>query len=287
MNKCAFVIPLHHTHFDYGYYIYYYLLDKNADVYFVFTDDKDKDIFMSNINDKVNYFVLSDLCDIEIVKQNNSYITMKKIFALSKLYDKYDYISCIDSEIKFIGNNDFYNVMKNIVDTKIICCSKLNTNEEHTIKIIKSSLTNLTDKSYHETLQSLSQNFTLYTWWFNLPVYDCKNTEHFLKWINFNDGNLEKFNWFIFDNIIYNFYCILFHNYELKLITNCCYSSLEYCMSFIVENIDKNVCKLYWVSNICYHQNKIYYETNNFQIVYHVDRWHDLKPTLQDNKYID
>jgi hypothetical protein len=58
-------------------------------------------------------------------------------------------------------------------------------------------------------------------------------------------------------------------------------------MSFIVENIDKNVCKLYWVSNICYHQNKIYYETNNFQIVYHVDRWHDLKPTLQDNKYID
>ena len=55
------------------------------------------------------------------------------MFALSILKDKYDYISCIDSEIKFINdNNDYYNIMKNIVNSKIICRGKLHETAKYT-----------------------------------------------------------------------------------------------------------------------------------------------------------
>jgi len=290
MNKCAFVVPLHPKHFDYGYYIFHYLLNKNVDLYFVFTNTTEKDNFLSKINtdisEKVNFLLLIDFADISIVQKTNSFVSIKKLFALSKLKEKYHYISCIDSEIKFINDtNDYYNIMKNIVDNKTICGGKLKSNI-HTINIVRESLIKLTDNRYHDQLKSLSQDYRIYTWWCNLPVYDCKIADEFLKWINFSNNNLERFCWNIFDDMLYNFFCILFYNYKLKIIENC-YHSLEFASSNLVEYVDKNLCKLYWVNNLAFSENKIYYEKNNFQIVFHLDRWDAIKPILENNKYIN
>jgi len=276
MNKCAFVIPLHPKHFNYGYSIFNYLYDKNVDLYFIFTNNIDKDNFLLKINNdklaKVNFLILTDFTDSRIIEQNNSFVPIKKLFALSRLHEKYDYISCIDSEIKFISDtNDYYNIMKNIVNAKIICGGKLDINAGE-INIVRDSLTRLVDIQYHNTLKSLSHDYRIYTWWCNLPVYDCKISKEFLKWINFNNNNLSRFNWNIFDDMLYNFFCILFYNYQFKLIDNC-FHSLEFSNSDMIEYVDKNLCKLYWVNNNAYNQNKIYYEQNNFQIVFHLDRW--------------
>jgi len=276
MNKCAFVIPLHPKHFHYGYYIFNYLNNKNnTDLYFVFTNISEKDDFLSKINDndsnKVKFLLLTDFVDIKIVERTNSFVSIKKLFALLMLKDKYDYISCIDSEIKFINNtNDYYNIMKNIVNTKIICGGKL---DEHAGEknIVRNSLNKLTDEKYHPNLKTLSQDYRIYTWWCNLPVYDCKISGEFLEWINFSNNNLERFCWEIFDDILYNFFCILFHNYKFKLIENC-FHSLEFANTTLVEDVNKNICKLYWVNNYAYCQNKTYYEENNFEIVFHLDR---------------
>lgn len=278
INKCAFVIPLHPKHFDYGYYIFYYLLNKNVDLYFVFTDNNEKDDFLQKIknensdNNEVKYLILTDFTELEVVKRTNSFVSIKKWFALSILYKKYDYISCIDSEIKFLGENtDFYNIMKTIVDNKIICGGKLNKNSDFEINIVRDSLIKLTDEIFHEPLKQISHDYLIYTWWCNLPVYDCKISEQFLEWIHFSNNSLERFCWNIFDDMTYNFFCILCHNYQFKIIKNCSHS-LEFSNSTLVEHVDKNICKLYWVNNNAYKQNKIYYETNNFQIVFHLDR---------------
>ena len=65
---------------------------------------------------------------------------------------------------------------------------------------------------------------------------------------------------------------MLFHNYHFELIDNC-FHSLEFANTHIVEHVDQTICKLYWVNNYAYCQNKTYYEQNNFQIVFHLDRW--------------
>ena len=56
---------------------------------------------------------------------------------------------------------------------------------------------------FHTILQS-------YTWWSNLPVYDCKIANQFLKWINFSNNNLSIFCWNIFDDMVYNFFVFYF-----------------------------------------------------------------------------
>jgi hypothetical protein len=247
----------------------------------VFTNNTDKDKFISKLNPEIfnyneiniYYLILSNFTNIDIVEKNNSFICIKKLYALFVLYEKYDYISCIDSEIKFIGNDDYYNTMKNIVDSKIICGGKLPDHSHYPEKkIVQDSLTLLTHPKYHESLKLISHDYKLYTWWSNLPVYDCKIAKEFLEYIDFNNTNLDRFCYNVFDDMTYNFFCILLQNYEFKLIPHCIHS-LEFSHTDLVEYVDNTLCKLYWVNNFAYSQNKSYYENNGFKIVYHLDRW--------------
>ena len=272
MNKCAFVVPLHPKHYNYGYYIFNELLNADVDLYFVFTDHNDKELFLSKIQNHINFLVLSDFVNIEIVQKTNSFVSIKKLFALLSLYEKYDYISCIDSEIKFINKSlNYYDIMSQIVKNKVICCGKLHKHVGE-INIVRDSLTILTNPIHHEKLREISQDFTAYTWWCNLPVYDCKIANQFLKWINFSNNNLEIFCWNVFDDMTYNFFCILFDNYELKFIDNC-YHSLEFANTDLIQYANENLTKLYWVNNRAYSQNQDYYHNNNFLIAFHLDRF--------------
>ena len=54
-------------------------------------------------------------------------------------------------------------------------------------KIIKSSLTDIVPQNDIEELKRLSHNYSIYTWWSNLPVYDCSKASAFLDWIQFNN----------------------------------------------------------------------------------------------------
>jgi hypothetical protein len=104
-----------------------------------------------------------------------------------------------------------------------------------------------------------------------MPVYTCKIINHFLTWIKFSASNLNRFSWYTFDDMLYNYFCVLFYKYKLKLIPNCIHS-LEFADSLVVEYVDKNLSKLYWVNKNAYNQNKEYYNTSNFYIVFHLDR---------------
>ena len=59
---------------------------------------------------------------------------------------------------------------------------------------------------YQQKLRDISENYTIYTWWSNIPVYDCKKSKHFLDFINFKNNNLNRFNWNIFDDMLYNYF---------------------------------------------------------------------------------
>ena len=273
MNKCAFVIPLHPKHFYYGYYIINELINTDVDLYFIFTNLQDKNLFEQKLSKTtvLNFLLLDTFTNLSIVEQTNSFVSIKKLFALSILYKKYDYISCIDSEIKFINKNNFYDMMKNIVDNKIICGGKIKLNMLFEKDIIYNSLIKITDVLFHNKLKNISQDFTIYTWWSNLPVYDCKIAHEFLQWIDFSNTKLERFCWHVFDDMLYNYFCVLLHNYKLEIIPNCNHS-LELSSTQVIEHVNNNICKLYWVNKHAYSQNINYYHNNNFNIVFHLDR---------------
>jgi hypothetical protein len=274
-NKCAFCVPLHPKHYDYGYKILKQLQNKDADLYFIFTTQKDKNDFEMNIqnNYKYNYLILTDFTELEKLNDNNSWVSVKKIYALSELHTKYDYISCIDSEVMFINTTNFYNVMKNITNNKkIIGGNVSNSKNKDYIKIIKNSLTNIVPYEDVDKLKQISNDYTIYTWWSNLPVYDCKKAKEFLQWINFNNTYfLDKINWYVFDDLLYNYFLILKYDFELIIIPEL-NSSLEYANNNIIQKIDKTICKLYWVNYSVYKKDIEYYKNNDFILVYHLDR---------------
>jgi hypothetical protein len=270
-NKCAFCIPLHPKHFNYGYEIEEALNGTDADLYFIFTDEDEKDSFYKGTANS-NYLILSDFVYIRRLNKNRSWVSVKKLYALSKLYNRYEYISCIDSEVMFL-NNRFYKTMKNTSNSKIICGGDISdsANEDYS-KIMRESLTNIVPVNDKDRLKYLSKNYSIYTWWSNLPVYDCKKASGFLEWIQFNNTNfIDKITWYVFDDIVYNYYVILKYNYELVVIPDI-NSSLEYAPNEILQQVDTTTCKLYWVNYSEYIKDKKYYKNNDFIIAYHLDR---------------
>jgi hypothetical protein len=277
-NKCAFCIPLHPKHFNFAYEILQQLnKNSDADIYFIFTTKKEMNTFKLNIpNTELLYYkslVLDDFTQSKKLDENRSWVSVKKLYALSVLYKKYKYISCIDSEVMFIKKNNFYNVMNNIANNKIIIGGDItNSNNKDYKKIIKSSLTYIVPLNDIDKLKELSHNYTIYTWWSNLPVYDCSKAADFLDWIEFNNNSfLDKINWFVFDDLLYNYYLILKHNFKLAIIPEL-KASLEYGDHNIIQNVNNNICKIYWVNYSIYTKNTEYYDNQDFILVYHLDR---------------
>jgi len=267
MNKCAFCIPLHPKHYEYAKYIAKEINNSDADLYFIFTDQKDKDQF--ECDSKYGSLILTDFTDLAVVEKTESFITIKKYYALSCLKKKYEYIACIDAEVKFIKTDGFYSIMRDVAESKTLFGSFLDT-DNHGRTIVYKSLMSITPPEDHNNLAEISRLYSVYTWWSNLPVYKSRHMDHFLSWIHFDNSTLERFNWSVFDHMLYNFYCVLFHNYTIKL-SDKCKTSFEFLDSKTLEYVDSRV-KLYWVNKKAYDENPEYYNKRNFFIIYHCDR---------------
>ena len=255
-NKCAFVIPLHPKHFD---YVRQYKTLKDVDIYLVFSHERDRYQFSQQQQRSYFSLVIPPLMEHTCL-QTKSFATMKKFYALGQLYNKYDYIACIDAEVIFLQTDGFYDMMKSVATSKKIYGG--DSTSEYNRKIIFESLTRLTPVKDHEQLAKLSNNFTMYTWWSNVPVYDCANVGHFLEWID-----LTNVNWYVFDNLLYNYFCLLFYGYELVVVPNL-QDSLENAESETIEFVNDGT--IYWVNANAYFENQQYYK--DFFIVFHLDR---------------
>ncbi len=274
-NKCAFAIPIHPKHYEYGKKIVQELSnnDCDADLYFIFTNETDKNNF-KYFDTKTKSILLTDYLNddqLKIVEKNRSWVSIKKLIALHVLNEDYDYITCIDSEILFLKNNNFYEMMKNTYDQKKILGTFVNRDGE--INIIKTSAITKNNEDQDE-IKKMTKDYTIYTWWNNIPVYKSTDIDHFFDFIGFDvnqlDDFLNKIDFFYFENLSYNYYCLLKNNFEI-ILDQSIHISLEYANSKIIENINEHVLKVYWVPNKAYKQNNDYYKNNDFYIVYHLD----------------
>lgn len=261
--SCAIVIPLHPKHFHFGRMISKTKPD-DVDIYFVFTTRSDADLIKCP---NIRYLILTDFTDdVALIENFKSIVSIKKLYALKHLYKQYDYICCIDSEISFLKTTGYYDMMANVAKNKKVYGGLVADDGER--KIVYNSLMKITPQKDHEKLNTISRNFLIYTWWSNVPVYDCKNVANYFEWINFD---VREFNWFIFDDLLYNYFCILFCNYELVVVPNLQHS-LELAPSEKIEYVNNEIGKLYWVNGRAFAKNKKYYLENDFYIVFHLDR---------------
>ena len=267
INNVAFLIPIYPPHYHYLYDIINKLKDNNIkiDIILIFSSDSDYNEFLMKYD--IQHIIVPEPINTQ------SIITFKKFFALKELItSKYDYFICCDSEIDIIPENftneNINNKIEQIFNNKLIYAGQ---NTDIHIYRINSISANLFP-SYYEKLKTITNNFTLYFWYSDLPVYRKSDLADFFSIIDYNNIIWEHF-----DYIIYQYYLIL--NYDFNVINTTPITNTNWSFERLYTTDINILNKLYelkygfsWNTRMLYDINKDYIDFHKGFIIYNLDR---------------
>jgi len=272
MDSLALIIPIHPKHYNF----IYNLIDttnqnpkNNIDIFLIFSDEQDYSMF--NKKDFIKKIILPPNI------KNNSIVTYKKFYALENLKNeaKYDYFIVCDAEITIIPENfnrtNILNKINKIYENKFIYGGGGNNNEGIN-KIIKDSASIFINNNDLNKLKNITNNFTLYYWWSDLPVYKREYLTDF-----FNKICYDNINWHHFDNKIYLNYLILYHNFDIlnlsKLINhNFSLESYNTINKECLTILKNNNYGFSWATLNFFNNHKDFLIKEGCFLLYHLDR---------------
>jgi hypothetical protein len=263
----ALVIPIHPKHYN----VIYDLIDKMfenknvMDIFLVFSSDEDYDKFERK--DKVNKIVLLPGHKTDCI------VTYKKFFALEQLRNnnEYDYFIVCDAEISIIPENfNESNILKKI---EKIYKNKIIYGGGRPLHPVTQACAKLFDgKGEFEKLKNITENFTLFYWWSDVPIYKREHLDDFFSKIDYKD-----IDWFYFDHVIYLNYLILYYNFSILNITPFLKidQSLESYFTQDIKMLEYLKEKNYgfsWISPKLFNFHKEYLLNEGTFLLYHLDR---------------
>jgi hypothetical protein len=268
IDNIAFLIPIHPPHYHFMYNLINKCRNNNieVDIFLVFSNNTDYDNF--NMKNEIKP-IICDSCNTK------SITTYKKFFGLNQLANsKYDYIICCDSEVDILCHNFTNEVVNNKIQN-IFNNKKIYAGDSSGVwvtRIIETSA-NLFPKKKYDFLRNITKNFTMYFWWSDLPVYRRADITPFFNMMNSYDNII----WEHFDYIIYQYYLIIYHKFEIintTPITN---------ISWSLENLDTDNIDILnkladinygfsWNTKKMYELNKNFIESQKGFLIYHLDR---------------
>lgn len=200
MNKVCFLMPIYPNHYVFAKnFINSFLandLDKQADLAFIFSNKKDRDLF-----NKINGSGYFKEIILDKSYKDSAIVNIKKFYGLYKLQDLYEYIIIIDAETEIIKNVNVYEICKKFYKNKALYGNK--TIRDFT-KIHNESLAILKDYMDTTKLENLKHYF-----WFNQPcIYKTNFVKDFFHLTKLNE-DLNRLTWESFDYIVFGFYLML------------------------------------------------------------------------------
>lgn len=147
----------------------------------------------------------------ESVPDDNSVIEYKRLYGLKQMINtKYDYIISCVSETDIVPENFTKdNMTKKIND---IFINKRLYGVNMGFKDIMSACANVFTGEEHEKIQTATNHLTLYTYFYDVPVYKREHIQNFLETIKYDT---LKLTWFNFDNLMYDYYLVSTHNFKI------------------------------------------------------------------------
>jgi hypothetical protein len=267
INKVAFVIPIHPKHYDiiYNFINKMHENGKKIDIFLVFSSYKDYKNFEKK--DKILKIILNKSYKEEGI------ITYKKFYALEQLRNnsEYEYFIVCDAEISIIPENfnegNILQKIEKIFENKTIYAGRSKCSF---FDKITTDSANLFDEQ--EKLKNITNNFTLYYWWSDLPMYKREHLTHFFGKIDYS--NID---WFQFDHVVYLNYLILYHKFDILNTTpllNHEHSLESYHTQDekMLDVLKENKYGFSWATPKLFHANKEYFLKEGTFLLYHLDR---------------
>ena len=272
----AFLIPVHPPKYTHVYDMINSFITNNIcmDVYIVFSNIEDYDMFL--MKDYIKPIIVSGSLN------NKSIITFKKFYGLKHLSNSsYEYIIVCDSETAIISENftaeNITEKLSNIFINKKIYAGDISHLDDLSTKLyltnITTSCASLFSDSEYEHLRKITNNFNLYFWWSDIPVYKREHLASFFNKIDYT--NIEYAH---FDHVIYQLYMILTENFQIVDTTPITHTQwslemLNTCDLDILSKLLKLDYGFGWVTKKMYTlRNYNFLMINKTLLIYHLDR---------------
>lgn len=279
-NRTALIVPIHDAYFVYGINFLFQSVGADYDVVFVFSTDADRLQFreMHQASPFLSYssIVLSDYFSgsaLSVVADRRTWPTVKKFLALSLTHQFYDYLLCVDAETFVLNPTGWTKASEEIVSAARWYGGGLTAAHTNERQIMYSSSVILAPAEERENISSVSGNWSIYTWWWDLPVYSAKSVPGFLEWIGWDTSLqfVERLVHSVFDHITYQFYMVLHGGFSFTLVGGVTHS-LEFCNANIVSRVHQQINPMKWTNAFAYTQDPAFFKQNDYLALYHIDR---------------
>ena len=157
--------------------------------------------------------------DILLFEKTRSIINVKKLFAIMHEYKNYEGLVCTDDELEFFKKFSGVSVIEKFIKSSSFPATNMSkvTSKDNIIEKVISECTKiLKNEVDRKKIVELTQHFQLFSWFSDVPYYDCKHMPEFFSKYGLTDySSLNKISFFTFEHILYQFYCLLnnTHNY--------------------------------------------------------------------------
>lgn len=228
MKKLGWIVPSHKPRKSY--------IEKLIESFSNFSSDTDLIViwtYRSDVNEddkirkmcelhSIKFLFLEDFysnADILLFEKTRSIINIKKLFGIMHEYQNYEGLVCTDDELEFYKKFSGTNVVEKFTKSSSFPATNMTKvrSKDNIIEKVISECTKILENEFdRKRIIEVTQQFQLFSWFTDVPYYDCKHIpEFFLKYGFTNYSSLNKVSFFTFEHILYQFYCILnnTHNY--------------------------------------------------------------------------
>jgi len=212
ISNTAFLIPVHPPKYTYLYDLINSFINNeiSIDLYIVFSNSADFEMFL--MKDYIKPIILSGIINTKNI------VVFKKFYGLKQLSkSSYDYIIVCDSETAIIPENftseNITTKLSNIFANKKIYAGDVSQRDDQNRQVVVNitrSCASLFPDSEYEHIRNITNNFNLYFWWSDIPVYKRENLDSFFNKIDYTD-----IEWPHFDYVIYQLYMILTEDFQI------------------------------------------------------------------------
>jgi hypothetical protein len=197
------------------------------------------------------------------------YVTSKKLFALKEMIDKFDYAICMDIDIEIINPHLFLDACETLVNKKIINSMYPISGYFHSLnlKAIEFLFEN------REIPIEIRNKSNSYFWFSEIPIYDMKVVPEFLNFLNTQNEELfvNKLEGDIFDYLLYYYYCMWKHGYDLQVHQINSKMSVEFLNSTEWLMLNEKI-KTHWIPQIAMDYNMLEIHKEKICVIFHTDR---------------
>jgi hypothetical protein len=216
IDNIAMLIPVYPKHYTEVYALLNKLKNNNIyiDIYCIFSNKEDYASF--EMKDLIKEIIP------ESVPDDNSIVSFKKLYGLKYMINTlYDFIIVCDSETDIIPENFTKDNMTRKIND-IFTNKKLygiNVNKYRVVEVINDIIrtcANVFTGEDYKKIESATNNLTLYTFFYNIPVYKREHIQGFLDKIKYDT---LKIAWGHFDTLMYDYYLVITQNFEILDVT--------------------------------------------------------------------